>query len=105
LIVSYRLDDVSDPEFNRHDEWRVRIRYSYKLDSTFYSGFVRLAPWETDEDSAARFSRDLIKKKILVCYQPNAPAKSLYREPVDFQGMPMMREDGLIRRAFWLCFR
>jgi len=103
-ITWYKLRDASNEEISSHDEWTVRLQYSYKVRSIFYSGSVRLASWHTDEKAARRYSSALMDQKILICYKPDRPAKSLYLKPVEPQNCPMVRQHGLLRRALWLCF-
>jgi len=105
IITGYKLRDASDPESAWHDEWRVRLQYSYKVGATFYSEFVRLASLKADETAARTFANALMNQEILIRYKPDFPAKSLYLMPIESQNHPMHRQDRLLRRAFWLCFR
>jgi hypothetical protein len=104
-ITWYKLRDASDPESSWHDEWTIRLQYSYEVDAAFYSGFVRLASLKADETTARTFSSTLMNQEILIRYKPDSPAKSLYLEPIESQNYPIHRQDRLLRRLFWLCFR
>jgi hypothetical protein len=103
-ITWYTLRDTSDGEASSHDEWTVKLQYSYEVCTTFYSGSVRLAAWKTDETAARRSSSVLMNQKILIRYKPDWPAKSLYLKPVEPGNYPMVRHDRLLRRVLWLCF-
>jgi hypothetical protein len=105
IIIGYKLHDASDPESSWHDEWTIRLQYSYEVDAACYSGFVRLASLKADETTARAFSGALVNQEILIRYKPNSPAKSLYLHPIQSQNYPMHRADRLLRRVFWLCFR
>jgi len=103
VIIGYKLRDADNSEGCSSDRWRARLQYQYEINHTCYWGRIRLKPWNADRASAENSASALVNKKILVCYQPNRPARSLYHEPSNAESAVFVREDGLMSRSLWLC--
>lgn len=104
VITGYKLRDADNSEGISSDRWRARLRYRYEVNHTRYWGQMRLTPWNADHVSAENSASALVNKKILVCYQPDRPARSLYHEACNDESAVFVREDGLVTRILWLCF-
>ena len=104
MITGYKLRDVDNSERCSPNRWRARLQYQYEVNHTCYWGRMRLTPWNADHSSAENSANALVNKKIVVCYQPDRPARSLYCEPCTDESVVLVREDGLVTRVLWLCF-
>lgn len=104
VITGYKLRDADNSEGGPPSRWRARLQYQYEVNHTYYWGLMRLTPWNANRASAENSASALVNKKIMVCYQPDRPARSLYHEACNDESAVFVREDGLVTRILWLCF-